>query len=143
MPIPEKANSLMLLRPMTTAPAARSRATATASAAAGAASRRTFEPAVVTSPAMSKRSLIETGSPATGDGTTPCFRSRSEASAATSALWACTLVKTRPPSPPASAMRASAASTSLRLVVLPSASSCASAAIGRKAASAIGFCLGG
>src|SRR2546427_3554588 len=62
MPIPEKANSLMLLRPMTTAPAARSRATATASAVAGGASRRIFEPAVVTSPAMSKRSLIETGS---------------------------------------------------------------------------------
>src|SRR2546427_5173016 len=40
------------------------------------------------------------------DGTTPCFRSRSEASAATSAPWASTLVKTRPPSPPASAMRA-------------------------------------
>src|SRR5882762_10232614 len=139
MPIAEKANSVMLLRPMTTAPAARSRATATASALAGAASRRTFEPAVVTSPAMSKRSLIETGRPASGDGTTPCFRSRSEASAATSAPWACTLVKTRPPSPPASAMRASAASTSLRLVVLPSASSCASAAIGRRTTSAMGL----
>src|SRR5258706_575143 len=82
MPIPEKANSVMLLRPMTTAPAARSRATATASAVAGAASRRTFEPAVVTSPAMSKRSLIETGRPASGDGTTPSLRSRSEAGAA-------------------------------------------------------------
>src|SRR3989442_963320 len=82
MPIPEKANSVMLLRPMTTAPAARSRATTTASAVAGAASRRTFEPAVVTSPAMSKRSLIETGRPASGDGTTPSFRSRAEAGAA-------------------------------------------------------------
>src|SRR5712691_11367285 len=64
MPMPENANSVMLLRPMTTAPAARSRATAAASAVAGAASRRIFDPAVVTSPAISNRSLIETGSPA-------------------------------------------------------------------------------
>src|ERR1700693_3581874 len=85
MPIPEKANSVMLLRPMTTAPAARSRVTATAPGVAGAASRRIFEPAVVTSPAISKRSLIETGRPANADGTTPSFRSRSEASAASSA----------------------------------------------------------
>src|SRR6266851_3209293 len=35
MPIPEKANSLILLRPMTTAPPARSRATASASSVAG------------------------------------------------------------------------------------------------------------
>src|SRR6266702_1431448 len=116
MPMPENANSVMLLRPTTTAPAARSRVTAAASAVAGAASRRIVDPAVVTSPAISNRSLIETGSPA-------------------SAACAWTLVNTRPPSPPASAMRESAASISLRLVVLPSASSRASAAIGRMAAS--------
>src|SRR6266571_2693680 len=62
MPMPENANSVMLLRPTTTAPAARSRVTAAASAVAGAASRRIVDPAVVTSPAISNRSLIETGS---------------------------------------------------------------------------------
>src|SRR5262245_14800013 len=122
MPIPENANSVMLLRPITTAPAARKRATAGASTAAGGRSRRTVEPAVVTSPATSNRSFTDTGRPARGEGTTPCLRRRSEASAAASALCACTLVKTRPPSPLASAMRASASSTSPRLLVLPSAS---------------------
>src|SRR5690349_14561808 len=137
MPIPEKANSVMLLRPMTTAPAARSRATATASEAAGGRSRRITDPAVVTSPATSKRSLIETAKPASGERTTPSLRCRSEASAAASAPWAFTFVNARPPSPFASAMRASASSTSLRLVVLPSARSRASAAIDRTTVSAI------
>ncbi len=58
----------MLVRPIGMKPAARSRATLGASCAAGAASRSTVEPAVVTSPAISNRSLIETGMPANGDG---------------------------------------------------------------------------
>src|SRR5690348_6095094 len=127
----------MLLRPITTAPPERRRATAAASAAAGGRSRRIFDPAVVTSPAMSKRSLIETGRPASGEGTRPPLRWRSEASAAASAPWAFTFVNARPPSPLASAMRASASSASLRLVVLPSARSRASAAIGRTTVSVI------
>src|SRR5438270_518255 len=47
MPMPEKANSVMLVRPMATNPAARRRATAGASAAAGAAFRSTMVPAAV------------------------------------------------------------------------------------------------
>ena len=39
--------------------------------------RSAIEPAVVTSPAISNRSLIETGMPANGDGAAPRARSRS------------------------------------------------------------------
>src|SRR5438067_2459700 len=56
----------MLVRPMITAPAALRRATTGASAAAGGLSSSAFDPAGVTSPAMSKRSLIDTGMPASG-----------------------------------------------------------------------------
>ena len=61
----------MLVRPIGMKPAARSRATLGASCVAGGASRKTTEPAVVTSPAMSNRSLIDTGMPANGDGAWP------------------------------------------------------------------------
>ena len=67
----------MLLRPIGMKPAARSRATLGASRAAGAASRNTVEPAVVMSPAMSNRSLIDTGMPANGDVTWPFARKAS------------------------------------------------------------------
>ena len=77
MPSPEKANSVMLVRPIGMNPAARSRATDGASRAAGAASRNTTEPAVVTSPATSNRSLIETGMPANREGAAPRSRRRS------------------------------------------------------------------
>ena len=41
-------------------------------------SLRTFEPARVMSPATSNKSLIDTGSPSTGERRTPLLRSRSE-----------------------------------------------------------------
>ena len=74
----------MLVRPITTKPAARNRATAGASASAGAESSSAREPARVTCPLMSKRSLIETGMPANGDGAALTLRSWSIASAARS-----------------------------------------------------------
>jgi len=64
----------MLLRPIGMKPAARSRATLGASRLAGGVSRSAVEPAVVTSPAMSNRSLIDTGMPANGDGAAPRAR---------------------------------------------------------------------
>ena len=51
----------MLVRPITMKPARRSRATTGASASAGAESSSAREPARVTCPLMSNRSLIETG----------------------------------------------------------------------------------
>ncbi len=53
MPTPEKANSLMFVRPTRAAPAARSRATAAASRSATGSPRRSTEPASVVRPAMS------------------------------------------------------------------------------------------
>ncbi len=61
----------MLVRPIRMAPAARSRATTGASHIAGGWSSSAFEPARVGSPATSKRSLIDTGKPAKGDGDIP------------------------------------------------------------------------
>jgi hypothetical protein len=118
-----KANSTMFVRPTITAPAARSRATAGASAFAGGAWARSFDPARVTSPPTSNRSFTETGRPSTGERTTPARRRPSECSASARACSAYTLRKARAPSPAGSAMRASACSTSLRLLVRPSASS--------------------
>jgi hypothetical protein len=66
MPTPENANSVRLVWPTSTPPAARSRATAGASLAAGAASWREAEAAVVGQPATSNRSFTETASPASG-----------------------------------------------------------------------------
>jgi len=68
------------------APAARSRATAAASFFASMAS--TLEPARVTSPATSNKSLSETGSPSIGERRTPAFLSRSAWSASLRALSA-------------------------------------------------------
>jgi len=90
MPIPEKANSVMLVRPITTKPARRNRATTVASASAGAESSSAREPARVTCPLMSNRSLIETGIPAWTDGAAFTSRSRSMASAASIAASAST-----------------------------------------------------
>jgi hypothetical protein len=86
-PTPEKANSLMLVLPTITAPAARRRATTGASCWAGGASSSAVEPASVVSPATLHRFLIDTGRPASGEGTMPALRSASLASAAARA-WA-------------------------------------------------------
>ena len=63
---------------MNTAPAARSRAAATESVFFTWDFSRILEPARVTSPATSKRSLSDTGRPSTGERRTPFFLNRSE-----------------------------------------------------------------
>src|SRR5262249_58075712 len=73
-PSPENGNPVMLVGRIGTKPATRSRATAVASRAAGGAWRSAIEPAVVTSPATSNRSLIETGIPAKREGVAPLLR---------------------------------------------------------------------
>ena len=88
-PMPENANSVMLVLATITAPAARSRCTTGASAAAGLpSSARTFEPARVTSPATSNRSLIVTIIPSTGPSEAPRAARPSAASAAARASFA-------------------------------------------------------
>src|SRR5215470_17489049 len=118
----------MLVRPIATKPARRSRATTGASAAAGAESSNAREPARVTCPLMSNRSLIETGMPAKRDGAACALRKWSIASAASSAASLSTWMKVRCPSPAGSAIRAMHSSTSLRAVVRPVSRSPASAA---------------
>src|SRR5579883_2416872 len=71
----------MFVRPRTMQPAARSRATTVASRCAGGRDCKTTDPAVVTLPATSNRSLTETGRPARGGSAAPAARSRSTASA--------------------------------------------------------------
>src|SRR5688500_4305879 len=126
MPVVPNANSTMLVRPTSTAPAARRRATTGASACAF--WLRIFEPARVTSPATSNRSFSDTGNPSTGERRTPPRRRRSEKSASASALSAYTFMNARLPSPAGSAIRASACSVRARLVVRPAARSAASCA---------------
>src|ERR1700730_2149129 len=118
----------MLVRPITTEPARRSRATTGASFSAGAESSNAREPARVTCPLMSKRSLIETGMPAKRVGAACALRKWSIASAASSAASLSTWMKVRCPSPTGSAIRPMHSSTSLRAVVRPAARSSASAA---------------
>ena len=77
MPTPEKANSLMLVRPTNAAPAARSRATAGQSRRAGGASASTVDPAAVTWSCTSNRSLIETARPASAGRAAPAAASPS------------------------------------------------------------------
>jgi hypothetical protein len=55
-------------------PTARILATTVASRVAAGASRNATDPAVVTSPAMSNRSLTDIGMPANRDGAAPCRR---------------------------------------------------------------------
>ena len=64
MPMPENANSVMLVRPTGTKPAASIRCTTAACASAGGASASTVLPAAVTSPLTSSRSFRLTGTPA-------------------------------------------------------------------------------
>src|ERR1051325_10599409 len=116
----------MLVLPTITAPAARSRATTGASALAGGASSSALEPASVVSPATLHKFLIDTGMPASGEGTRPALRWTSLASAAASAWSRHTLMNARPPSPLGSAMRPSACSVRAREVVRPAARSAAS-----------------
>mmetsp|Transcript_2453 Transcript_2453/g.7554 ORF Transcript_2453/g.7554 Transcript_2453/m.7554 type:complete len:294 (-) Transcript_2453:147-1028(-) len=92
VPMPPKANSTIDVRPRMTAPAARRRATAGASLVAGGSDASAFEPASVTSPPTSNRSLTETGRPSTGERTTPAARSASEASASARARSAYTFM---------------------------------------------------
>ncbi|MNT36625.1 hypothetical protein D3C72_1727220 [compost metagenome] len=120
MPRPEYANSVMLVRPMMTAPAAISRCTTSALASAAGSPSRATEPAIVVSPSMSNRSLMLIGRPSTTDRVTPAARSVSDARACASAESAYSLVYTRAPSPASSWARASAASVSATEVVLPS-----------------------
>ena len=109
----------MVLRPMTMKPLARSRAMATASATAGAASCSTLDPAVVVSPARSKRSFTPKGMPAKGEGALPARRCASARSASASASSDLTEMKARAPSPAGSAIRARDSSTSARAEVRP------------------------
>ena len=89
-PTPENANSVMLVRPTISAPAAFSRATATASRAAGGSVPRMIEPAVVVTPASSNRSLMLTGSPCRGrDRSANAAPSRARAAASTPATSSC------------------------------------------------------
>src|SRR5436190_13801455 len=119
----------MLVRPITTNPARRNRATTGASASAGVQSSSSArEPARVTCPLMSKRSLIETGMPANGDGAAWALRSRSIASAAPRAPSLSTWMKARSPSPEGSAILERHSSTSLRAEVRPLSRSAASEA---------------
>src|SRR6478735_5439460 len=119
----------MLVRPMTMKPARRSRATTGASTSAGVQSSSSArEPARVTCPLMSNRSLIETGMPANGDGAACALRNRSIASAAPSAPSLSTWMKARSPSPEGSAILERHSSTSLRADVRPVSRSAASEA---------------
>ena len=89
VPTPEKANSLMLVLATITAPAARRRRTTGASAVAGLpSSARMREPARVTSPATSNRSLMLTMAPSSGPSARPAAIRASAASAAARALSA-------------------------------------------------------
>ena len=82
MPMPEKANSVICVRPIRAAPAARRRATARASVVAAGRSASTMEPAVVVCPATSNRSLMLTARPSSGPVAAPRWRRWSDASAA-------------------------------------------------------------
>ena len=125
-PRPENANSLMLVRPTITAPAAIRRSMTGALRTAGGASRNTAEPAVVTSPATSNKSFTETGMPSSGERTMPAARRVSLARAAARARSRLRCVNTRAPSPAASCARAKAASARVSAVVRPVAKSAAS-----------------
>src|ERR1043166_3282 len=109
----------MLVRPITTKPARLSRATTGASASAGGESSSAREPARVTWPLMSNRSLIATGMPAKRRGAAWALRRRSIAPAASIAACVSTWINARGPSPSLSAIFARHASTSARAVVRP------------------------
>ena len=111
----------MLVRPTITAPAARSRRTTGLSSRAGGASASTREPARVTWPASSNRSLIEIGMPASGGSGTPAARCASIASAVARAIDAWTQTKAAAASSEAVAA-SSACSVSSRLLTLRAAS---------------------
>src|SRR6185437_15057213 len=97
------------------APAARNLPTTGASTAAGfPSSARTLEPARVTSPATSKRSLMVTMAPSSGPTEIPDFARASAASAAALDCSRYTVRQARPPSPFGSSIRASAASSRSR-----------------------------
>src|SRR5579871_2196718 len=109
----------MLVRPIKMKPARRSRETTGASASASGESSSAREPARVTWPLMSNKSLIENGMPAKGDGAALTSRSRSIALAASIAASTSTCTKARAPSPDLSAILARHSSTSLRALVRP------------------------
>src|SRR5262247_3015199 len=123
-----KANSGVLVLPMTIAPAARSFATH-ASSESGTWCAYAREPKVVRIPAVSVLSLIATGAPCRGPRSRPAARSRS-ARRASSSAWPPHKVMNAFSSPSSAAMRASAASTAAVDVSSPEAIAAASVAAG-------------
>ena len=93
MPTPEKANSLMLVRPSRAAPACLRRATARQSRTAAGCAANTVDPAAVTSPCTSNRSLTLTARPASAGSGAALAPRRSTASAATAAAVKRVLIK--------------------------------------------------
>jgi hypothetical protein len=120
----------MLVRPTNTAPAARKRAITGASDVAAGSPASTFDPAVVTAPVTSNKSLIEIGNPSRGRGGTPARRNPSLAAASAAALSAIIEMNTLDPSPSGSLARASAVSSRAAAVVVPDSRSPRMLAIG-------------
>ena len=89
MPTPENANSDMLVRASSAAPARRRRATAGLSTTAAGRLVSTFEPAVVTWPCTSNKSFTVTASPASAGKGAPVARSESTAAALAAAAAKC------------------------------------------------------
>src|SRR3984957_15427874 len=117
----------MLVRPIRMNPARRSRETTGASFSAGGESSSAREPARVTWPLMSNRSLIEIGMPAKTDGAALTSRSLSMALAASIAASTSTCTKARAPSPDLSAILAGHSPTRFRALGRPLSRSAASA----------------
>ena len=92
-PSSECANSVVVVLPITTAPAARRRATAVTSALAGGASAIKGEPQRVGRPATSRMSFTDTGTPASGPGSRPAATSRASSSARASAASSASVAK--------------------------------------------------
>ena len=120
----------MLVVPTMTAPAWRRRCTTSAVRCAGGASASRREPPSVGKPAMSNRSLTETGRPSMGERARPAARSTSLARASARAAPWNTRVNTLGPSP--NMVRARACSVSCTEVVSPPCRRCdASSRLGR------------
>src|ERR1700733_57141 len=117
----------MLVRPIRIKPARRKRETTGASLSAGGESSSAREPARVTWPLMSNKSLIEIGMPAKTDGAALTSRSRSIALAASIAASTSTCTNARAPSPDLSEILARHSSTSFRALVRPLSRSAARA----------------
>ncbi len=93
MPSGEWANSVVVVLPIITAPAARRRATAATSVLAGGACAISTEPQRVGRPATSRMSLTETGTPASGPGSLPSPISHASSPARTFAVSSASVAK--------------------------------------------------